>query len=84
MSLKAKYEKVLELGKEFGVKDGYVEEQPGKLKIGGVAETQYQKDKMWDEIKRAGGESPADIEADIIFSISYLLFSHVCAKCSEI
>ncbi|NNC82486.1 MAG: LysM peptidoglycan-binding domain-containing protein [Flavobacteriales bacterium] len=65
MSLKAKYEKVLDLGKEFEVKDGYVEEEPGRLRIGGVAETQYQKDKMWDEIKRAGGESPSDIEADI-------------------
>ena len=65
MSLKSKYEAVLKLGEKFGVKDGYVDEAPGKLKIGGVAETQYQKDKMWDEIKKAGGESPADIEADI-------------------
>lgn len=76
MSLKAKYEKVLELGKEFEVKDGYVEEQPGKLKIGGVAETQYQKDKMWDEIKRAGGESPADIEADIKVSNNAYYHKH--------
>jgi nucleoid-associated protein YgaU len=65
MSLKAKYEKVLDLGTEFGVKDGYVEEEPGRLRIGGMAETQYEKDKMWDEIKKAGGENPTDIEADI-------------------
>lgn len=65
MSLKAKYEEVLKLGEEFGVKDGYVNEEGGKLKIGGVAETAYEKNRMWDEIKKAGGESPSDIEADI-------------------
>lgn len=80
MSLKAKYGKVLELGEKFGVKDGYVEEGMDKLKIGGVAETQYQKDKMWDEIKRAGGESPADIEADIKVSNTAYYHKHTVEK----
>lgn len=76
MSLKAKYEKVLDLGKEFEVKDGYVEEGVGQLKIGGTTETQYQKDKMWDEIKKAGGENPSDIEADIKVSNTAYYHKH--------
>jgi nucleoid-associated protein YgaU len=76
MSLKQKYDAVLKLGEEFGVKDGYVEEAPGRLKIGGVAETQYEKDKMWDEIKKAGGESPSDIEADIKVSNTSFYHKH--------
>ncbi len=65
MSLQAKYQPVLDLGEEFGVKDGFVKEEAGKLKIGGTATTQYQKNKMWDKIKEIGGDSPADIAADI-------------------
>jgi len=65
MSLKAKYQPVLDLGDEFGVKDGYVEEEAGKLKIGGTAKTQYQKNQMWDKIKEIGGDSPEDLAADI-------------------
>ena len=76
MSLRAKYEKVLGLGEKFGVKDGYVEEVPGKIKIGGTTETQYQKDKMWDEIKKAGGESPSDIEANINVSNNAYYHKH--------
>jgi len=74
MSLKEKYNDVLKLGEEFQVKEGYVKEEEGKLKIGGVAKTQYEKDKMWDEIKRAGGEQPGDIEADI--KVSETAFYH--------
>ncbi len=65
MALQEKYKKVLELGQELGVKDGYVKEETGMLKIGGVAKTPYEKNQMWDLIKEAGGEHPADIEADI-------------------
>jgi len=65
MSLQAKYNDVLKLGEELGVKDGYVEEAEGKLKIGGVTNTQYEKDQMWDKIKEAGGENATDIVADI-------------------
>lgn len=65
MSLQAKYNDVLKLGEELGVKDGYVEEAEGKLKIGGTAASQYDKDQMWDKIKATGGENAADIIADI-------------------
>ncbi len=65
MSVKSKYKEVLDLGEAFNVKDGYVEEEQGKLKIGGTTKTQYEKNQMWDKIKELGGESPSDIEADI-------------------
>lgn len=65
MSTKNKYQSVLELGESFGIKDGYVEEKDQVLHIGGIAENQYQKDRLWDEIKRIGGENPTDIQADI-------------------
>ena len=40
-------------------------EEDGKLKIGGTAKTQMEKDMMWDSIKQAGGDAPGDVEADI-------------------
>ena len=65
MSLHAKYNDVLKLGEELGVKDGDVQEVDGKLKIKGTAATQMDKDALWDKIKKIGGESPSDLEADI-------------------
>ena len=65
MTLQNKYRSVLNLGEQFNARDGYVEEADGKLRIGGTVETLYQKDQMWDEIKRIGGENYHDIEADI-------------------
>ncbi len=62
--LQDKYRDVLSLGEELGVKDGYVNEEGGKLKIGGTAEYQYDKDRLWDKIKgHQGWEN--EIEADI-------------------
>jgi len=80
MSLQAKYQPVLDLGEEFSVKDGYVKEEDGKLKIGGTAETQYQKNQMWDKIKEIGGENPADISADIKVSNTDYYHKHVVQK----
>jgi nucleoid-associated protein YgaU len=80
MSLKAKYQAVLELGEKFGVKDGYVNEEPGMIKIGGTCETAYEKDKMWDEIKKAGGENASDIEADIKFTNNAYYHKHTVAS----
>lgn len=80
MSLQDKYRPVLNLGEEFGVKDGYVEELDGLLKIGGTAPTQYHKDKMWDKIKEIGGESPTDLEADIKVEITDYYAKHTVQK----
>ncbi|TAE49868.1 MAG: LysM peptidoglycan-binding domain-containing protein [Bacteroidetes bacterium] len=77
MSLQAKYNEVLELGKEFGVKDGYVTEENGVLKIGGTTTTPFQKDAMWNKIKEIGGEAPTDIEATINSEVSEYYHKHV-------
>ncbi|NEN24635.1 LysM peptidoglycan-binding domain-containing protein [Cryomorpha ignava] len=65
MSVKEKYQPVLNMGEKMNVKDGYVEESGSKLRVGGTVNTLREKDLMWDEIKRIGGENPSDIEADI-------------------
>ncbi len=65
MSLQDKYRAVLDLGKQLNVQNGDVQEADGVLKIWGTADTAYQKDQLWDAIKSIGGESPADIVADI-------------------
>lgn len=65
MSVKAKYQPVLDLGEKLGVKDGNVTEENGILKIKGMAKTQYEKNIMWDLIKEIGGEHPADLKANI-------------------
>ena len=80
MALQDKYRAVLDLGLEYGAKDGYVEEVDGMLKIGGLVETQYQKDTMWDAIKAAGGESPSDIEADIKVEVTDYYTKHTVQK----
>jgi len=64
MSLKEKYQAVLDLGQQLGVKDGDWKEEGGKLKVWGTAEYQLQKDKLWDKIKTYSGWE-ADLVADI-------------------
>lgn len=80
MSLQDKYRAVLNLGEEFGVKDGHVEELDGVLKIGGTTHTQFQKDRMWDKIKEIGGESPSDLVADISVEQTDYYHKHVVDK----
>ncbi|PCJ93235.1 MAG: peptidoglycan-binding protein [Flavobacteriaceae bacterium] len=65
MSIKAKYQAVLDLGEQFGIKDGQVTEEGGILKVKGIATTQYEKNAMWDKIKEIGGANPSDIKANI-------------------
>jgi nucleoid-associated protein YgaU len=80
MSLQDKYRSVLTLGEKFNAQDGYVEEADGRLRVGGVVEYQHQKDQMWDEIKRVGGENPFDIEADIKVSNKAIYARHTVEK----
>lgn len=63
--IKAKYQSVLELGEQLNIQDGNVEVENGHLKVWGTAKTQYEKNLIWDEIKKVGGENPTDIMADI-------------------
>jgi len=65
MRLQDKYKAVLDLGEKLGVKDGSVEDKDGKLMIGGTVKTQYEKDLLWNEIKKAGGDAASDIGANI-------------------
>lgn len=65
MNLQEKYKAALDKGTSLGVTNGYVKEENGILKTGGKAKYQYDKDRIWDEIKKAGGENPSDIMADI-------------------
>ena len=65
MTMKAKYQDVLELGEKLNIKDGDVREENGVLKVWGTAATPYEKNILWDKIKAVGGENPSDIMADI-------------------
>ncbi|WP_127136993.1 LysM peptidoglycan-binding domain-containing protein [Flagellimonas oceanensis] len=65
MSVKAKYQPVLDLGEELEVKNGDVNVEGDVLKIKGMTKTQYEKNLLWDKIKEIGGEKPSDIKANI-------------------
>lgn len=65
MSVKAKYQPVLDLGEKLAVKNGDVTEENGVLKIKGMTKTPYEKNLLWDKIKEIGGQNPSDIKANI-------------------
>lgn len=77
MSVKAKYQPVLNLGEQLGVKDGDVREEGGILKIKGMTRTQYEKNLLWDKIKEIGGEHPSDIKANITVEDGSVFHRHV-------
>lgn len=77
MSVKEKYQPVLNLGEKLGIKDGNVTEENGVLKIKGEAKTQYEKDLMWDKIKQIGGEKPSDLKANITVADGSIYHRHV-------
>ena len=58
MSVKAKYQEVLNLGEQLEIKDGSISDEDRILKIKGVANTPYEKDLLWDKIKELGGSKP--------------------------
>ncbi len=80
MSVKAKYQPVLDLGQELQIKDGNVTEENGVLKIKGMANTQYEKNVLWDKIKEIGGELPSDIQANITVADESVYHRHVVQK----
>ncbi|BDS13866.1 LysM peptidoglycan-binding domain-containing protein [Aureispira anguillae] len=63
--LTEKYKSVLDLGLELNIQNGDVKEEEGKLKVSGTAKTPYEKNLIWDEIKRVGGDYPEDIEVTL-------------------
>lgn len=76
MSVKDKYQSVLTLGEQLGAKDGSVTVENGILKIKGTVKTQYEKDILWDEIKKVGGEKPSDILANVIVDDTSIYHRH--------
>jgi nucleoid-associated protein YgaU len=65
MTLQEKYKDALDKGNDLQIAEGYVTEVNGVLKIGGKAKYQYHKDLIWDKIKKAGGDAPTDVVAEI-------------------
>jgi len=75
--VKAKYQDVLDLGEKLNIQNGDVSEENGILKVKGTAGTQYEKNQIWDKIKEIGGESPADIVADIKVADESVYHRHI-------
>ena len=80
MAVKAKYQKVLDLGEKLNIQNGDVSEENGVLKIKGTAATPYEKNLLWDQIKAAGGENPTDVQADIRVADESIYARHTVEK----
>lgn len=80
MTMKAKYQSVLDLGESLNIKDGSVTEENGVLKVKGTANTQYEKNLLWDKIKEVGGTSPSDIMANITVADESVYHRHTVAS----
>jgi len=78
--VKAKYQSVLNLGDKLKIQQSEVKVEGNTLKIKGIANNQYQKDLMWDEIKRVGGENPSDVQADISVADTTVYARHTVEK----
>ncbi len=80
--IKSKYQSVLDLSEKLNIHNLNVKEENGQLKVWGTAQNQYQKNLLWDEIKRIGGENPSDIMADITVA-NNSAFAHHTVKSGE-
>ena len=80
MTAKEKYQSVLDLGQELNIQNGDVQNEGNLLKVTGTANTQYEKNLLWDEIKKVGGENPTDIIADISVADESIFHKHIVKK----
>ena len=78
--VKAKYQNVLDLGEKLNIQNGDVKVEGNKIHITGIANTQYEKNLLWDEIKASGGENPTDIMADISVADTSVYARHTVAS----
>jgi|VirMetMinimDraft_7_1064189.scaffolds.fasta_scaffold32390_2 LysM repeat protein len=78
--LSQKYQNVLNLGTSLNIKNGDVKEENGILHISGTARTAYEKDLIWDEIKKSGGNTPTDIQVDMGVEVTDYYHTHTVAK----
>ena len=76
MTMKAKYQGVLDLGQKLNIQNGNVQEDNGMLKVTGIAGTPYEKNLLWDKIKEIGGDNPSDIMADIAVADNSVYHRH--------
>ncbi|TYA78777.1 LysM peptidoglycan-binding domain-containing protein [Seonamhaeicola marinus] len=77
MAVKAKYQDVLDLGESLNIQNGDVQIEGDVLKVFGTANTQYEKNLIWDKIKEIGGDNPSDIMADIKVADETVYHRHV-------
>jgi len=78
--VRAKYQGVLDLGEKLNIENGNITEENGVLKVEGTAATQYEKNLLWDAIKVAGGDNPADIVANINVADESVYARHTVAS----
>jgi LysM repeat protein len=78
--LSQKYQNVLDLGTALNIKNGDVKEENGILHISGTAKTAYEKNLIWDEIKKSGGNTPTDIQVDMAVEITDYYHMHTVEK----
>lgn len=78
--VKAKYQDVLDLGEELNIQNGDVRVEDGILKVKGQANTQYEKNLLWDKIKEIGGNEPSDILANITVADTSVYHRHTVEK----
>lgn len=74
--VKAKYNSVLDLGAALDIQNGDIKEEGAVLHVKGEAKTPYEKNLLWDEIKKVGGENPTDIVADITITDESIYHVH--------
>lgn len=77
--VKAKYQNVLDLGEKLKIQNGDIKVDGNTLHITGVANTAYEKNLLWDEIKASGGDNPSDIMADIKVADTTVYARHTVA-----
>ncbi|WP_406683643.1 LysM peptidoglycan-binding domain-containing protein [Seonamhaeicola sp. MEBiC1930] len=77
MAVKEKYQPVLELGESLNIQNGDVQIEGDVIKVWGTANTQYEKNLIWDKIKEIGGDNPSDIMADIRVADESIYHRHV-------
>ena len=80
MTVKEKYQPVLDLGQTLNIQDGDISIEDGILKVKGKAKTQYEKNQLWDKIKEIGGSSPVDIKANITVEDDSVYHRHTVQK----
>lgn len=80
MSVKAKYQPVLDLGEKLGIKNGDVTEENGILSISGTANTPYERNIIWDKIKEIGGTELTDVRASIKVEDETVFHKHTVAS----